>query len=69
MCLTPRDLHDVEGATDKRATVRDRHAEVQSQLRDTDKWLRRKLRCYIWKQWGSKGYRMLRKAGVDRFLA
>lgn len=44
-------------------------AEVQSQLRDTDKWLRRKLRCYIWKQWGSKGYRMLRKAGVDRFLA
>lgn len=44
-------------------------AEVQSQLRDTDKWLRRKLRCYIWKQWGSKGYRMLRKAGVDRSLA
>jgi RNA-directed DNA polymerase len=44
-------------------------AEVQSQLRDTDKWLRRKLRCYIWKQWGSRGYRMLRKAGVDRFLA
>lgn len=44
-------------------------AEVQSQLRDTDKWLRRKLRCYIWKQWGSKGYRMLRNAGVDRFLA
>lgn len=28
MCLTPRDLHDVEGTTDKRATVRDRHAEV-----------------------------------------
>ncbi|WP_206077564.1 group II intron reverse transcriptase/maturase [Providencia sp. MGF014] len=44
-------------------------AEVQSQLRDTDKWLRRKLRCYIWKQWGRKGYRMLRKAGVDRYLA
>lgn len=28
MCLTPRDLHDVEGTTDKRTTVRDRHAEV-----------------------------------------
>ena len=44
-------------------------AEVQSQLRDTDKWLRRKLQCYILKQWGSKVYRRLRKAGVDRFLA
>lgn len=44
-------------------------AEVQSQLRDTDKWIRRKLRCYIWKQWGRSGYRNLRRLGVDRFLA
>ncbi|WP_445083091.1 group II intron maturase-specific domain-containing protein [Candidatus Nitrotoga sp. BS] len=28
-------------------------AEVMSPLRDIDKWIRRKLRCYIWKQWGT----------------
>ena len=31
-------------------------AEVLSPLRDIDKWLRRKLRCYIWKQWGRSGH-------------
>ena len=36
-----------------------------SPLRDIDKWLRRKLRCYIWKQWGRSGYRQLRKRGVS----
>ncbi|MCL5979165.1 MAG: group II intron reverse transcriptase/maturase [Gammaproteobacteria bacterium] len=40
-------------------------AEVLSPLRDIDKWLRRKLRCYIWKQWGRSGYRQLRKRGVS----
>ena len=30
-------------------------AEVLSPLRDIDKWLRRKLRCTIWKQWGRSG--------------
>jgi len=39
--------------------------EVLSPLRDIDKWLRRKLRCYIWKQWGRAGYRELRKRGVS----
>lgn len=39
-------------------------AEVMSPLRDIDKWLRRKLRCYVWKQWGRAGYRELRKRGV-----
>ena len=39
-------------------------AEVLSPLRDIDKWLRRKLRCYLWKQWGRAGYRELRKRGV-----
>ncbi len=39
-------------------------AEVLSPLRDLDKWIRRKLRCYIWKQWGRAGYRELRKRGV-----
>jgi group II intron reverse transcriptase/maturase len=32
-------------------------AEVLSPLRDIDKWVRRRLRCYAWKQWGSAGYR------------
>lgn len=40
-------------------------AEVLSSLRDIDKWIRRKLRCYLWKQWGSSGYRQLRKRGVS----
>lgn len=44
-------------------------SEVLSPLRDVDKWIRRKLRCYRWKQWGRSGYRQLRRSGVDRFLA
>lgn len=40
-------------------------AEVLSPLRDIDKWVRRKLRCYLWKQWGAAGYRELRKRGVS----
>ena len=39
-------------------------AEVLRPLRDIDKWIRRKLRCYICKQWGRAGYRELRKRGV-----
>ncbi len=39
--------------------------EVLSPLRDLDKWVRRKVRCYLWKQWGSAGYRELRKRGVS----
>lgn len=40
-------------------------AEVLSPLRDIDKWVRRQLRCYVWKQWGSAGYRELRKRGIS----
>ncbi len=39
-------------------------AEVLSPLRELDKWIRRRLRCYQWKQWGRAGYRELRKRGV-----
>jgi len=39
--------------------------EVLSPLRDIDKWIQRKLRCYLWKQWGPSGYRQLRKRGVS----
>src|SRR5712691_3774217 len=41
-------------------------AEVLSPLRDIDKWIRRKLRCYHWKQWGRAGYRELRRRGSRR---
>jgi group II intron reverse transcriptase/maturase len=44
-------------------------AEVLSPLRDLDKWIRRRLRSYLWKQWGRAGYRRLRALGIDRFLA
>ncbi|MFC3391594.1 hypothetical protein [Aidingimonas halophila] len=40
-----------------------------SPLRDLDKWIRRRLRGYLWKQWGRAGYRELRKRGVSRDLA
>jgi len=44
-------------------------SEVLSPLREVDKWIRRRLRSYIWKQWGRRGYRRLRALGVERFLA
>jgi len=44
-------------------------AEVLSPLKDMDKWIRRRLRSYVWKQWGRSGYRRLRAMGVKRQLA
>lgn len=44
-------------------------AEVNSPLTEIDKWIRRKLRCNQWKQWGRRGYRALRELGVSRELA
>ena len=44
-------------------------SEVLSPLRNIDKWIRRKLRCYLWKQWGRAGYRNLRRLGIDVKLA
>lgn len=44
-------------------------AEVLSPLRDLDKSIRRRMRCYVWKQWGRRGYRELRKRGVSVELA
>jgi RNA-directed DNA polymerase len=43
--------------------------EVKSALRDLDKWIRRRLRSYAWKQWGRSGYRKLRQRGVSVKLA
>ena len=44
-------------------------AEIRTPLAELDKWIRRKLRCYQWKQWGRAGYRRLRALGVSRELA
>jgi RNA-directed DNA polymerase len=44
-------------------------AEALSPLKELDSWIRRRLRCYLWKQWGGRGYRELRKRGVSRDLA
>lgn len=44
-------------------------AEIKSPQRDVEKWIRRKLRCYLWKQWGRSGYRKLKRLGVKRQLA
>ena len=41
-------------------------AEVRSVLKELDSWIRRRLRCYLWKQWGRRGYRELRLRGVSR---
>jgi RNA-directed DNA polymerase len=44
-------------------------AEVRSIFKELDSWIKRRLRCYLWKQWGRCGYRELRKKGVSRDLA
>ena len=43
--------------------------EVLYILRELDSWVKRRLRCYLWKQWGRRGYRELLKRGVSRDLA
>lgn len=43
--------------------------ESRSALKELDSWVRRRLRCYLWKQWGTSGYHELRKRGVSRDLA
>jgi hypothetical protein len=43
--------------------------EVPASFKELDSWLRRRLRCYLWKQWGRRRYRELRRRGVSRDLA
>jgi RNA-directed DNA polymerase len=43
--------------------------QVRHVLRELDSWVKRRLRCYLWKQWGRRGYRELKKLGVSRDLA
>jgi RNA-directed DNA polymerase len=46
-----------------------RFTEGQSSFKELDSWVRRRLRCYVWKQWGRRRYRELRHRGVSRDLA
>jgi RNA-directed DNA polymerase len=43
--------------------------ETKATMKELDSWVRRRLRCYLWKQWGSARYRELRNRGVSRDLA
>lgn len=44
-------------------------SEVKSAFKGLDSWIRRKLRCMIWKQWGKRQYRELRAGGIECFTA
>lgn len=45
--------------------------QTPSVLEDLDSWIRRKLRCFLWKQWkrGRTRYKELRKRGVNEALS
>jgi RNA-directed DNA polymerase len=45
------------------------YAYSKQKFRELTAWINRRLRCYVWKQWGRAGYRELRKLGVSRDLA
>jgi RNA-directed DNA polymerase len=45
------------------------YAYTKQTFRELTAWIKRRLRCYMWKQWGRAGYRELRKRGVSRDLA
>jgi RNA-directed DNA polymerase len=44
-------------------------SQYRSIFKELDSWIRRKLRCYHWKQWGRRRYKELRSRGVSRDLA
>jgi RNA-directed DNA polymerase len=46
-----------------------KYSQYRSLYKELDSWIRRKLRCYLWKQWGRGSYRELRRLGVSRELA
>ena len=44
-------------------------AEAPSSFKELDSWIRRRLRCYLWKPWDRRRYQQLRRRGVSRDLA
>ena len=45
------------------------YIQIRGILKELDSWVRRRLRCYLWKQWGRRGYRELRNRGISCVLA
>jgi RNA-directed DNA polymerase len=43
--------------------------EAPSRFKELDSWICRRRRCYLWKPWGRRRYRDLRRRGVSRALA
>lgn len=44
-------------------------AAARSIFKEMDSWIRRRRRGYVWKPWGRRRYRELRRRGVSRDLA
>ncbi|MHC4581135.1 MAG: group II intron maturase-specific domain-containing protein [Planctomycetota bacterium] len=42
--------------------------EVTYIFKEVDSWIRRRLRCYVWKQWGRRRHRELRRRGIRGHL-
>jgi RNA-directed DNA polymerase len=47
------------------------HCQTPSVLEELDSWIRRRLRCFLWKQWkrGKRRFAELRRRGVSKDLA
>lgn len=45
------------------------YAYNKQKFRELTSWIKRRLRCYLWTQWGRAGYQRLRRLGVGRELA
>jgi RNA-directed DNA polymerase len=44
-------------------------SQISKPFEDLDSWIRRRLRCMLWKQWGRRRYRELRARGVSQQVA
>lgn len=45
-----------------------RFTEATYIFKEVDSWIRRRLRCYVWKQWGRRRHRELRRRGIRGHL-
>ena len=45
-----------------------RFTEVTYIFKEVDSWIRRRLRCYVWKQWGRRRHLELRRRGIRGHL-
>lgn len=42
--------------------------EVTYIFKEVDSWIRRRLRCHLWKQWGRRRHREVRRRGIRGYL-